>query len=516
MELAEGKGLKFSAVSSGAHHASPPGMSDIDARSILEDIQTLVFDKLQVVSYKWLCRNHSLSSNIAKRLLQEYVDKSDQEFKVVYALSGWLKSDPSTYHIRLVSGSILEDAKLEFEGNGSIQVYSVQAFLPEDPATLWNTEFLQSEELYKQPSTVINCLRDNRFGGIFDSSIQRNAEGVPVSILSNRPIGVYSPGIQDSNVVPKITTFVQQSKEQQPRAEGSAHSTKSVEKEKPKNKSTETHEHLKENEHFQLAKKGQNDTVNARNGGSLATMWGCASKKLKPTSSTEETTCSILASDVQTTENYVVEDGGIDDEGDHVNVKRSQKLGSHKRKLVIDSSDDEDDTETKVDDENDKQCGPVVQQEKATNNKIFSSNNVPESILENMKNHVPNKIVKTKDKETNPALAPSSPKRKKMVKTHIDGRGREVTEVVWEGQDEKKKSDERSTSQGTGGSSDTSTIKSWSPMSIHPNRTIGKNQKSPALESTAPSNQLGKAGSKKAGNSKDPKQGNIMSFFKRV
>jgi DNA polymerase delta subunit 3 len=41
-------------------------------------------------------------------------------------------------------------------------------------------------------------------------------------------------------------------------------------------------------------------------------------------------------------------------------------------------------------------------------------------------------------------------------------------------------------------------------------------KKSPAIGNTVPSNQTGKAGNKKAGSSKDPKQGNILSFFKRV
>jgi len=39
-------------------------------------------------------------------------------------------------------------------------------------------------------------------------------------------------------------------------------------------------------------------------------------------------------------------------------------------------------------------------------------------------------------------------------------------------------------------------------------------KKSPALGSTAPTNQASKAGNKKTGN-KDPKQGNILSFFKK-
>jgi hypothetical protein len=54
-------------------------------------------------------------------------------------------------------------AKQEFNGNCSVQVYSVQACIPKDPAALWNAEFVQAEELFKQSFTVDNCLRDNRY-----------------------------------------------------------------------------------------------------------------------------------------------------------------------------------------------------------------------------------------------------------------------------------------------------------------------------------------------------------------
>lgn len=40
-------------------------------------------------------------------------------------------------------------------------------------------------------------------------------------------------------------------------------------------------------------------------------------------------------------------------------------------------------------------------------------------------------------------------------------------------------------------------------------------RKSPAVGNTGPANQAGKAGNKKAAN-KDPKQGNLFSFFKKV
>lgn len=58
--------------------------------------------------------------------------------------------------------SFYAEAQQEFDGNCSVQVYSVQASIPKDPAVLWNAEFIQAEELFKQPSSVDNCLRDNR------------------------------------------------------------------------------------------------------------------------------------------------------------------------------------------------------------------------------------------------------------------------------------------------------------------------------------------------------------------
>ena len=54
------------------------------------------------------------------------------------------------------------EVKQEFDDNCSVQVYSVQVCIPKDPATIWNAEFMQAEELFKQPSAVDNCLRDNR------------------------------------------------------------------------------------------------------------------------------------------------------------------------------------------------------------------------------------------------------------------------------------------------------------------------------------------------------------------
>lgn len=66
-------------------------------------------------------------------------------------------------NVGLFSLGFYAEAKQEFDGGCSIQVYSVQACIPKDPAVLWNAEFVQAEELFKQPLTVDNCLRDNRY-----------------------------------------------------------------------------------------------------------------------------------------------------------------------------------------------------------------------------------------------------------------------------------------------------------------------------------------------------------------
>nr|GMC46344.1 DNA polymerase delta subunit 3-like isoform X2 [Ipomoea batatas] len=98
--------------------------------------------------------------------------------------------------------------------------------------------------------------------------------------------------------------------------------------------------------------------------------------------------------------------------------------------------------------------------------------------------------------------APKSPQRKKVLKTRIDERGREVTEVVWEGE-EATKPDANLTKKADHKVANDAVDRPPAP------------KKPNAIGSNAPSNQAAKVGNKKGGN-KDPKQGNILSFFKRV
>lgn len=51
---------------------------------------------LAKVSFFFVCQL------VVCRLLQDFVEKHGTRIEIVYTLSGWLKTDPSVYHIRLV------------------------------------------------------------------------------------------------------------------------------------------------------------------------------------------------------------------------------------------------------------------------------------------------------------------------------------------------------------------------------------------------------------------------------
>lgn len=42
----------------------------------------------------------------------------------------------------------------------------MQTCIPKDSASLWNAEFIQAEELFKQDPKINNCLRDNRYASV--------------------------------------------------------------------------------------------------------------------------------------------------------------------------------------------------------------------------------------------------------------------------------------------------------------------------------------------------------------
>ncbi|XP_011082779.1 uncharacterized protein LOC105165459 isoform X1 [Sesamum indicum] len=529
-------------------------MAEIETLGILDEIQSIVSDKLLVVSYKWLSRNFLVSSNAAKRLLQEFVEKYGNGLEVIYSLSGWLKNNPSTYHITLVPKHKLSDAKQEFDENCSIQVYSVQACLPKDPATLWNHEFVQAEDLFKQPLTLDNCLRDNRFCGVSNSFVKRSVGPAGGAAFFTGTQQVKTPGglglakshsVQQTKAVPQP----QQTNLQQSGPNAGVPSPDIA-----KTVKTESHVKVDRVQGAQLAgdkekvsqlhsnnRKDQSDKNSSGSGGALASMWGRASAKSKPDAplgqANNSRQNSAASAEAQIFVCESVEYGSSDEDGQDFNIKRtSNGEGGRKRRVVFDYSDEEDEyrdaislaspdppkksalcskgrsdalgpgcnlsfeeKENKPKVNEVKEAGVEAKQHLGEKVSATSKSKKAESpTSEKNLNHVPETDASLKDK-----VADAGPKRRKVLKTRIDERGREVTEVVWEGEEPDTKSDSNS-----GKVAETNTVKNAinrPPVA----------RKSPAVGNSAPANQAGKAGNKKAGN-KDPKQGNILSFFKKV
>lgn len=510
-------------------------MAEGGALDILPQIQALVCDKLQVVSYKWLSRNFSVSSNHAKRLLQEFVDKFGHELEVIYQLSGWLKSNPQTYHVKLASSLKLAEMKQEFKDNCSVQVYSVQACIPEDLVLLWNAEFVQAEELFSQPVTEENCLRDNRFCSISTSFVKRaldgklgaapaqpiNGMGVPVkskfsSIVKEQPVQPPQKGqagkLSTRNEMQSSTTVMSEKSDKTAPEVIDKSSKPSVVKESGTAARTNK-------------TKGQSEKASSGGAGSLANMWGRASAKSKYTDPTIETTKDVLGvavtAEAQICAHEAADAACSDDDEHNINWKRdSNGVNSRKRRVVIDFSDDDEENVVSLaspDPPNGQKKNLDIEEQKRNTledrqenvegiNSEASSEGDTRSESRNMivgislqpktHNHAPERVA---DKNQSTSTASNSPKRKKVLKTRIDERGREVTEVVWEG--------------GVASSDNADKNVMTSDAGNRPPAN-----KAHVGGSSGPANPVSKGGNKKSakGGGKDAKQGNLLAFFKKI
>ncbi|XP_039014089.1 uncharacterized protein LOC120143972 [Hibiscus syriacus] len=281
-----------------------------------------------------------------------FVEKHGSGLEVVYSLSGWLKNSLSNYHIQLVTQPKLSEAKQEYEGNCRVHVYSVQACIPKDPPALWNAEFIQAEELFKQPATVDNCLRDNRFCGISTSLVKCNVDRTTARVATAQPNSVGISGLSKhasahtNAALPSQQNKIRQSSSkisQQPPIVikdtksdniGGVHdlATKPS-SDKEKNASLPSNR-----------KKGQNDKGSAGNGGSLANFWDRASTKPKTCTVPADNSGSIQNSnDAQVCAREAEKHECSDIDAQEVKVRKtSNNEGNRKRRVVFYFSDEDE------------------------------------------------------------------------------------------------------------------------------------------------------------------------------
>ncbi|KAJ6853181.1 uncharacterized protein M6B38_251570 [Iris pallida] len=455
---------------------------------------------------------------------------------------------------RLGQYHLFRKVKKEFKDRCSVQVYSVQTCIPKDLAVLWSAEFVQAEQLFGQPSTTENCLRDNRFCGVSNSYVKRTVDGKSVSAVSQLKNDT------KISVKPKANSILKDSTSQPPQGPVAESSMKhgiqpsfigsaGVKDERTApvmDQSAKPHLAKESTPTVHTTKKKvQNEKTSSGNGGSLASLWGRASEKPKPSNPAVSTTIDVtnasFSAEAQISVHEAADVLSSDDDGPGFNHKRELNGASNrKRRVLMDFSDDDEDenvanlaspgppyvhtfSDSLHDEgklimekknpsfEHHKEDKSEVKQEKleegdsrlSTENVLRGGNNKnitginlqKKPQIDTPKEHA-DTIGHKSGTDKIATSASSSPKRRKVLKTRTDERGREVTEVVWE--------------------DEAGTEKNMKNNDVGNRPTV--ENKAPAAGTNTSTNPASKPGNKKPakGGGKDAKQGNILSFFKKV
>ena len=158
----------------------------------------------QVVSFKWLAYHFEVPASLAKQILFTFLEQHSKEVSATYLLAGWTKDDTTRHVVQLVGTKALQEQRSCLTSETSLHVYSIQPSQPkvclltsrcisaskqrsrrssamlakmktdscfvwvQDPAELWNNDFLQSKQLLDAlvQHRVANVLANNSASAI--------------------------------------------------------------------------------------------------------------------------------------------------------------------------------------------------------------------------------------------------------------------------------------------------------------------------------------------------------------
>lgn len=537
----------------------------------IAQILAFISDNSQVVSYKWLSRKFSISSNEAKRLLHIFVDEHGSSVEVVYAVLGWSKTEPRHYSVQLVPKSKLQQAKDMVEGDVSYHVYSVQPCIPKDSAELWSVEYVQLEELSNQAFELSNSLRDNRFSAVSCLSVTRKVMGrtsVKATIKDPKASAPSAPLVSPCNSLiihdEVAPASLATSECQSPRAPG----TNIKDTGRALQESATTGTAMQSVNKVPIKKKEAGSVL--QGGGSLTSLWGRASNKPKTQLheshvSDVRTTAAGDAEPIVHANDDLFDSSSGDDASDFAHLRRGQvKSGSGRKRRVV-FEDEISDVENEENGSGNivSLASPEVLKERPESTAIQCKNEVEKSLEDAFEEADQQGKVKvthgrkkggtalngkqasstrgSNKKVTDPvgkkgddcgkntkhddikvddaslsnqgaeSVRQTSPtpksgqKKRKVLKTHIDNRGREVTEVVWENENAESNEKDEVLPRDTGAPVQTKEL----------NRSLASGN--PKLSNAAhdpPTKGTNKSSGKTA--VKDSQQGKILSFFKKV
>ncbi|KAG6556440.1 hypothetical protein Mapa_002383 [Marchantia paleacea] len=547
-------------------------MEESPSSQVFFEIEGLILDALQVISYKWLSRKFSIPSNMAKRLLKRFVTQNQQlDLEIVYAVSGWTKKEPQCYSIQLVPKSKLEDVKTALKENPSVHVYSVQRCLPKDPAQLWSADFVQAVELFNQPQDVNNCLRDNRFSAVACTIVQRSllretsgstsSQQIPVSAAkpTSHPTGPVQNAAQPSHYPRSITADMKSVKSEIPpvppisapshHVKDVSADIKPVKAELPSVHSVSAQHDAKDtalgkniSKASVLPPAGKRKAMasaplgGGSGGGSISNLWGKVASKPSATSPSKESESAVvIAGDAEARIQAMEADGYSDEDVDQYASSRVKRTAGRRRMIV---EDDDSGNEGAEEDEemivrlgtpdspqdvkpllrngHDRSTVPKDQKSEVNAKSSIPEMKVSSNVLQdkialasNIQPAIKEEVVqKSNVAEQDVPGFRGGIKRKKVMKTRIDEKGREVTEVVWvtEGEDTAP-SDEKPPLVAAKPSAPTNKESDTKASTERP-RALPKPQPAPPK---APASKGGKNAAKSTGK----QQGSIMSFFKK-
>merc|ERR1711962_1459903 len=118
-------------------------MEENEEDMIMDNIDEYLNDECRVVSYKWLSLSFSLDVNKATQVLQNYLDKknNNENLDVVYFLGGKVTNGTTiSFQYKLVKASSLEEAKKSFESVSTCHIYSIQKTCVKDAGVLYSSD----------------------------------------------------------------------------------------------------------------------------------------------------------------------------------------------------------------------------------------------------------------------------------------------------------------------------------------------------------------------------------------
>eukprot|EP00286_Rhodomonas_abbreviata_P023195 CAMPEP_0181299724 /NCGR_PEP_ID=MMETSP1101-20121128/6502_1 /TAXON_ID=46948 /ORGANISM="Rhodomonas abbreviata, Strain Caron Lab Isolate" /LENGTH=658 /DNA_ID=CAMNT_0023404899 /DNA_START=11 /DNA_END=1988 /DNA_ORIENTATION=- len=173
----------------------------LDPSQMMEDLRGYVLDEERESYNKFLSSTLSISSDLAKRLLYQFVSENQGKVRATYALSGWEKPVASEGEPRkgsrkfvIVKDELLAEAKNSMSEVQSAHVFSIQKApsTPPSSSTLWAAQHLENEEMYTAAPEVPNSLRDNRYAHIRCTKVVRDLK--PRQLFPHSPGGAAAAG----------------------------------------------------------------------------------------------------------------------------------------------------------------------------------------------------------------------------------------------------------------------------------------------------------------------------------